>query len=173
VGIDRCSERMEGTEGLEAMTDGKGCTCHAQGAFECGCNVDWTPQELVDLREKSALLETMLKMKDQTLAGVIEKMEEANRQVALYAGRDKYLYDRIEAYEAIIEDLKSDRDTWKDRAENATAAWEAVIQKHTETLERFAALEKDARILATCVGRRYDLSDVIDRIMGATKGDGE
>lgn len=31
------------------MADGKGCRCYASGEAECGCDVDWTPQEFYDL----------------------------------------------------------------------------------------------------------------------------
>jgi hypothetical protein len=32
------------------MADGKGCKCAAYDESECGCDADWTPQELVDAR---------------------------------------------------------------------------------------------------------------------------
>lgn len=38
------------------MADGKGCTCMAYGPSECACDVDWTPQEVYDLREKVSKL---------------------------------------------------------------------------------------------------------------------
>lgn len=35
------------------MSDGKGCKCAASSAVDCGCpDVDWTPQEVYDLRAK-------------------------------------------------------------------------------------------------------------------------
>ena len=36
------------------MADGIGCTCHAYSENECGCGVDWTPQEIYDLRAQLA-----------------------------------------------------------------------------------------------------------------------
>jgi len=33
-----------------AMADGKGCKCAAHSESECGCDADWTPQEVYDLR---------------------------------------------------------------------------------------------------------------------------
>lgn len=42
------------------MADGIGCTCCAYGECECSCGVDWTPQELIDAREKIAHLERLL-----------------------------------------------------------------------------------------------------------------
>jgi len=32
------------------MADGKECKCAAHSESECGCNADWTPQELIDAR---------------------------------------------------------------------------------------------------------------------------
>jgi len=32
------------------MADGKGCKCAAHSESECGCDADWTPQEVYDLR---------------------------------------------------------------------------------------------------------------------------
>ncbi|NDD52357.1 hypothetical protein EBZ39_00495 [bacterium] len=38
------------------MADGKECKCHAHSEAECGCDADWTPQEVYDLRESNARL---------------------------------------------------------------------------------------------------------------------
>lgn len=38
------------------MPDGKGCKCSANSESECGCGVDWTPQEVYDLRTENAVL---------------------------------------------------------------------------------------------------------------------
>jgi len=32
------------------MADGTGCKCAAYDQSECGCDADWTPQELIDAR---------------------------------------------------------------------------------------------------------------------------
>ena len=43
------------------MADGKGCKCGAYGSCECGCpDIDWTPQEIYDLRAKLKKVETKL-----------------------------------------------------------------------------------------------------------------
>jgi hypothetical protein len=34
------------------MSDGMDCNCGAYGEHECGCGVDWTTQEVYDLREE-------------------------------------------------------------------------------------------------------------------------
>lgn len=63
------------------MSDGKGCQCAAYSSSDCGCpNVDWTPQEIYDLREKVKALDQKLSvaLKDaerykQTLESVVVK----------------------------------------------------------------------------------------------------
>ena len=38
------------------MSDGIGCECAAHHEGECCCDVDWTPQETIDLRAEIAEL---------------------------------------------------------------------------------------------------------------------
>jgi hypothetical protein len=38
------------------MADGKGCKCAAHSESECGCDADWTPQEVYDLRAENERL---------------------------------------------------------------------------------------------------------------------
>lgn len=33
-------------------TPGQGCQCHAHSEEECGCDADWTPKEVYELREQ-------------------------------------------------------------------------------------------------------------------------
>jgi hypothetical protein len=48
------------------MADGKGCKCAAHSASECGCDVDWTPQEVYDLRaENERLKEAIRRLAEQ------------------------------------------------------------------------------------------------------------
>lgn len=42
------------------MADGKGCRCAAHSESECGCGVDWTPQELIDARAEITRLRAEL-----------------------------------------------------------------------------------------------------------------
>lgn len=37
----------------EKYTPGEGCVCHAHSEAECGCDVDWTPREVYELRERA------------------------------------------------------------------------------------------------------------------------
>jgi hypothetical protein len=36
----------------EEYIPGEGCECHAHSEAECGCDVDWTPREVYELREQ-------------------------------------------------------------------------------------------------------------------------
>jgi hypothetical protein len=48
------------------MADGKGCNCGAYDQSECACDVDWTPQEVYDLRaEVENLRHAILRLADQ------------------------------------------------------------------------------------------------------------
>lgn len=42
------------------MADGKGCVCAAYSSSECGCDADWTPQIVYDLRSENKKLKEML-----------------------------------------------------------------------------------------------------------------
>jgi hypothetical protein len=42
------------------MADGKGCKCEAHSESECGCDADWTPQEVYDLRAANAAVYGLL-----------------------------------------------------------------------------------------------------------------
>ena len=48
------------------MADGKGCKCAAHSESECGCDADWTPQEVYDLRaENERLKEAIRRIAEQ------------------------------------------------------------------------------------------------------------
>jgi hypothetical protein len=48
------------------MADGKGCKCAAYSESECGCDADWTPQEVYDLRaENEQLKEAIRRLAEQ------------------------------------------------------------------------------------------------------------
>jgi hypothetical protein len=43
------------------MADGKGCKCAAHSESECGCDADWTPQEVYDLRSENERLKEAIR----------------------------------------------------------------------------------------------------------------
>jgi len=55
----------------DEMADGKGCKCAAYDESECGCDVDWTPQEVYDLRTENEQLKEAIRrlaQQDATLS---------------------------------------------------------------------------------------------------------
>ena len=55
-------------------TPGQDCNCHAYGENECGCDADWTPSEVYELREKLAAERALA----DRLAGALEMMRDAD-----------------------------------------------------------------------------------------------
>ena len=43
------------------MSDGRECRCAARCAAECGCDAEWTPQEVLDLRAEVARLKEAIR----------------------------------------------------------------------------------------------------------------
>ncbi len=61
-------------------TPGKGCLCHAHSEAECGCDVDWTPREVYELREEcmeQARLLGMSSERELKLLAEIKSLEES------------------------------------------------------------------------------------------------
>jgi len=70
--VDKMSAASRGSHTTEAsMADGKGCKCAAHSESECGCDADWTPQEVYDLRSDVELLRIR-----------VDVLETAIRQIA-------------------------------------------------------------------------------------------
>lgn len=129
------------------------------------------------------ILKLMLKMKDQTLAGVIEKMEEAVHEAAFYKERDAKLHERIDALEAELHRRDQWAALWK-RCAKKLGEHDRVMEIFSELMEvtkralvaesELAALKKDARLLAEEGSPRYESTesewyDAKARILAATK----
>ena len=56
------------------MADGIGCKCCAYNESECGCDADWTPQPISDLREQNKALLLTLDKARESLAECDEAM---------------------------------------------------------------------------------------------------
>jgi len=69
----------------EKYIPGEGCLCHAHSEAECGCDVDWTPKEVYELREQRdrlaealrELCETLLKDKPRDITELLNKAGDA------------------------------------------------------------------------------------------------
>jgi len=54
------------SRGSHRVCDGVGCKCEARSEAECGCDADWTPQEVYDLRaENERLKEAIRRVAEQ------------------------------------------------------------------------------------------------------------
>jgi len=47
------------------MADGEGCLCAARSVDECCCDVDWTPQETIDLRAENKKLKRTIELQKE------------------------------------------------------------------------------------------------------------
>lgn len=55
------------------MADGKGCKCEARSESECGCDADWTPQEVYDLRSEAELLRVRITVLETAIRRMAEQ----------------------------------------------------------------------------------------------------
>jgi len=70
----------------EKYIPGEGCLCHAHSEAECGCDVDWTPREVYELREQrdrlaEALMEARYAMFEAKQWIDVAKFEEATESL--------------------------------------------------------------------------------------------
>ncbi len=56
----------------ETRCDGAACCCCAYNQSECGCDADWTPREVYELKLEVNMLRAALERIDKTLEGVIQ-----------------------------------------------------------------------------------------------------
>ena len=65
----------------DKYTPGQDCGCYAYSESECGCDADWTPSEVYELREKLAAERALA----DRLAGVLD-LYCADDAIAHHAG---------------------------------------------------------------------------------------
>lgn len=73
------------------MSDGKGCQCAACCERQCACDVDWTPQELIDARKRIAELEAVAEAASEIAAwrtrnAILDRKDRALIQALRAAG---------------------------------------------------------------------------------------
>jgi predicted RNase H-like nuclease (RuvC/YqgF family) len=84
------------------MSNGKGCKCGAYGSYECGCeDVDWTPQEIYDLREENASLKRRCEELERALRIESNEPEERSQEANHY----NWLEDQNEKLKALCEKM--------------------------------------------------------------------
>jgi hypothetical protein len=70
----------------EKYIPGEGCECSARCSCECGCDVDWTPREVYELRDKAEryrLDANAMMMQRDRLAEALDKLERTAGLAAL------------------------------------------------------------------------------------------
>lgn len=72
------------------MADGKGCKCAAYDQSECGCDADWTPQEVYDLRAELKNIKSLVRRFFDAVASVPFRAVDCN-QDTVEALREKLL----------------------------------------------------------------------------------
>jgi hypothetical protein len=79
----------------ERYIPGEGCLCHAHSEAECGCDADWTPREVYELREqRDRLAEAMRAMwpfieEDPPCGGKSEIQQYLQALAAVKGGSDE------------------------------------------------------------------------------------
>ena len=61
---------------LKSYFEGKGCKCYAHNASECGCNVDWTPKEVYELRLERDEARVALARITEVAQAVVDRWEQ-------------------------------------------------------------------------------------------------
>ena len=91
---------------------GEGCLCHAHSESECGCDVDWTPKEVYELREQR---DRLLEEREQwRMSSVCRELREQRDRLAValreIADCDFVitLPDRMDAVRAIAREALGD-----------------------------------------------------------------
>jgi hypothetical protein len=75
----------------EKYIPGEGCLCHAHSEAECGCDADWTPMEVYELREQRDMLAEALRELCETLLNdkprdITESLYKAGDALAAWKG---------------------------------------------------------------------------------------
>ena len=84
----------------EKYIPGEGCQCHAHSEAECGCDVDWTPREVYELRAIISDLETRHAATMLHTQSIVDEANELREQ------RDRLAEELKEAQDAIEMMLK-------------------------------------------------------------------
>ena len=66
---------------IDNYTPGEGCECHAHGEAECGCDANWTPREVYELREQrdrlAEALELLVTTDHESKEAFIERVKQS------------------------------------------------------------------------------------------------
>jgi len=133
------------------MSDGIGCTCHARSESECCCDVDWTPQEIYELRQRVAELTDEVGIMHLNLAACEKELAVKQQQVnAFYGGNPKG--GVVADLEQKLATVEKERDMWKETDIRDAARVDELAKQFAASQAREQqlrdALEKIARVNA-------------------------
>jgi hypothetical protein len=120
-------------------TPGEGCQCSAYNESECGCDVDWTPKEVYELK---ATIVDMEIRHSATMLHTQSIVSEANelREECMEQARLLGMGAEREAK------LMAERDLWRDEAERwreqagenfQVTAWKQLIAEHRNKMRDY------------------------------------
>jgi hypothetical protein len=116
-------------------TPGQGCQCNAYSESECGCDVDWTPRDVYELREQrdrlryereffqSALIEQgdalskVIEQRDKALCE-LEMWRDGNIMHEFHRNEIQGLEQQRDRLEQALVELEESRDFWRKAALN-------------------------------------------------------
>ena len=96
---------------------GKGCDCEARSSYECGCDADWTPKEVYDLRGEVVALKAFAE-------SIVNENKKLNKEV-----------DDLIRKPLLVEDFKQERDEAREDAQKSKA-YKKVLKVTNENLKR-------------------------------------
>ena len=134
------------------MAYGKGCKCGAYGACECGCpDVDWTPQEIYDLRSKLKEAENTISEAHAILDGDESKIIR-NAKDGYLDGRPDRILTLAERVKAICK-YGADYKRWLSEAEDRLAnSWEKrTVEEIDEFMHQFSGYGSSDSEVATAL----------------------
>lgn len=104
------------------MSDGIGCECFARSAGECCCEgVDWTPKEVVDLREEVARLTGEVKTYDEMLDEIGDALADVDYSGLYVVG--------IRVLKAELESAKAENVKLRENIAHLVSAGTAVVDR--------------------------------------------
>lgn len=77
------------------MSDGMDCVCAAYSESECGCGADWTPQEVINLRQQLAGAQEEITVDEQRVADLMGDVNRLGQQLDDHLKREVMLRDAL------------------------------------------------------------------------------
>jgi hypothetical protein len=151
---------------IDNYTPGKDCQCLAHNEYECGCDADWTPREVYELREQRDRL--LAEREQWRMSSVCRELSEQRDRLA----------EACKLLLRVIGDPNASAEDWWATEDEVNAAWnsgsEAIAAVKSEsaninTKSESADIEcqeclDQSRLLGMSAERECALLGKIDRI---------